>query len=314
MKKNKIVLLILIFIIVAFILCLTIYVFSGSNSKKFNWYNYNIFTKASMEKTNYDRKNKIINKENINYFLGNYFEYEKSLTIDNKTLNLKIYIDNDSKLIIMDKDTSKTKQISDKLFYSLYFINMGDADYIIFYAIGLNARVYQISLLSADIDDIYIEEIDGYNDVSDFISSEPIKLYDYTSLETYVFNKDKIVEIISGVTYENGIYNINDKYFVDDDGYIYDSEGYRINNYKLKAYFKIVKPVTSFPDNPDIVLITDTDELIYVSRGYLYKSNDKIIEMLIDDNINLYINKNDVITINGEIYIFSKIIISTDEQ
>ena len=181
----------------------------------------------------------------------------------------------------------KTKQLLDDVVIKS-LVNRSN-DYtggVYFYAISDSGELYYIYLTSSNINDIKASKIETCGSVSNFISLSVKNYLDVDNNDVFVLTDDnKVCFVGSGILYNPNIVNVMGKYLVYENGFISNIMGEVIlgpdgKNVKVKSIIGVIDEDSNFKYNPDILIITTDDEILYsLDEQTIYKYDKKVLKI-----------------------------------
>lgn len=295
MKKNKIIKLVIVQLVI--IIVITLVIAFSYKKKAYDNLGYII---SINDKVNYttdidyisEYKNLIVSNNNKN------IDYE--IMHDDSVLYGKVYIDDSKNINIVDGFSKKEKKVGNGNYETIYRKNVLN-DKLIFYALTSDNRVYKFVLDITNIDDIKNYEIKTEKKVKNFVDVSINSISSTEIIPVVLCDDDKMYILGSPILYSEEYYQLFDDFIVfENDLTVTTMDGVILkdtteNPIKLWAFSKLSEPIFAknklseiiketgheqLNENPKEILFTDKGELLFLnSKNELFYYN-KIVKNL----------------------------------
>lgn len=294
MKKNKIIKLIIIQLIIFVVITLII----AFSYKKKTYDNLGYIISIN-DKVNYTTNIDYINEYKDLIVSNNNKNIDYEIMHDDSVLYGKVYIDDTKNIIVADGFTKKEKIFSGN-YETIYRKNVLN-DKLVFYALTSDNRVYKFVLDTTNIDDIKNYEIKTEKKVKNFVDVSINSISSTETIPVVLCDDDKMYILGSPILYSEEYYQLFDDFIVfENDLTVTTVDGVILkdtteNPIKLWAFSKLSEPIfeknklsevvretghEQLNENPEVILFTDKGELLFLnSENELFYYN-KIVKNL----------------------------------
>lgn len=291
MKKNKILIILIIFFIV-FLISITIYKSiyrdnsSNNRSSKPSMPLQEIKLLNNKKELVYDT---VLDEEKYkDYIIEEIVEViPYSYLTDEKSITGEIYLDKNNLLHISNEIDKEDKIISDIKFKTLYLLDSNDYNGIYIYLISLTNKLYYFALHDNELKDMDIKPISTRYPVMNFTNISYENDISPSGSTLFVLEQDgNIYEIASDTRYHENIKLLFDSLLVYDDNTVANiyAKVYRNSEGKeFKAKYLLNAEASDFIRMPTMIMITEDNEVVFISQvdynyEYIYYSKLKDIK------------------------------------
>lgn len=302
MNKKNIVLKIVIALLSILIVGLTIYKLLNNNNN--NEKNNKINSVGNLVQYTHDIQYIDAYKDNvINDIITN---VEYNITSGNDVLYGEYFIADNSKLYITNKINNNKYLALDKNVKTIYSNKEGINSSSI-YVITEDKKLYYINLTEPNINSLIVKEILTPSPVLNFTNLK-INSFIGDTLSVVVLCEDnKMYYSNPIIEYNDNIIEIMDKYIVYPDGVITNINGNVLINennsfYVAKNIIYANEPIKELEYNPNLIIITEDDKLIYLidsDKTFEYSLSVEYVALDDDNNIKIIFEDNSELVFEG---------------
>ena len=287
-KKQTIVIISVIVILIVFTMSLGLYVAFTAKEKSF-------FSAIAVGNSKKDvALNNTIDKE---VYKNNIIE-EPLLTMEysfydsKESITGNIYIGRDNYLYITDLNRNMTHRVSTIKFKTMYAKEWHFDDGVYIYLIAQNNTLYYMSLTSNDIRKATVEKSYTTLKATHFVNLKfKTDIYNSSNMMFVLANDGYIYDVGSKIRYTKEIISLYNNIYVYEDKTIANAWGEMLqdangNYYKIRYVF-LTKEKNNFLDKDKIVIITEDSKFIYIDRNVseVYEFSKKVKDIKFDKNM-----------------------------
>lgn len=241
---------------------------------------------------------KTIKETSINYKekYSDYIINEELLSVDynflheDESITGTIYIGEDKGLYITDANINKIHKISNEKFKTMYISDYFYKDKLFVFLISEKNKVYNVLLYGNDISQTRLYKYSLNDEFTNFVDIEfEHDIYDLAIPIFALTKDDKIIDINSGLKYDesvvalyNNIYVYDDKTMTDVYGKIIEDEDGKA--YKIKYIFNVYDSNGFIKDENQFIIVTEDYRLIYcnLEMTKVYEFDKKVKDIKYD--------------------------------